>query len=126
MVRRSLANWLLLFFVAVPLARPFAAPATRPASARPSGPDRRGEDLWSPANPTSGGLVFLVNPSDASIYVDGSYAGRPLNFSPERPLRLEAGPHRIELIATGYATVRADVSVVAGFVTPMEAVMEKW
>jgi hypothetical protein len=127
MTRKLLVHWLLLLFVSVPLARPLAPSASRqPGQSSPPDAGRHEEDLWSPANPTSGGLVFLVNPADASIYVDGTYAGRPSVFTPLHPLTLEAGQHRLEFAATGYATLRVDVAVVAGFVTPVQAVMERW
>src|SRR5512145_2548420 len=115
---RLLGTWLSLFLVVVALGRPAAqaVPAQAPTSAREVASVPYDADLWSPANPTAGGLVFLVNPADAQIYVDGSYAGRPLQFSPARPLRLGAGQHRVELISTGYQTARLDVAVPPGFV----------
>jgi hypothetical protein len=121
MRNRTLATWLSLLLVVVALGRP--APAGRqapPADSVPFDPA-----LWSPANPSAGGLVFLVSPADAEIYVDGGYAGRPHQFSPARPLRLGAGQHRIELFATGYSTARLDVPVLAGFVATIDVVMAK-
>lgn len=122
---KDLATWLSLLLVVVALGRP-AVPAQ--AQARPgveAGSVPFDPDLWSPANPTVGGLAFLVNPADAEIYVDGGYAGRPVHFSPARPLRLGAGQHRVELIATGYETTRLDVAVVADLVETIDIVMAK-
>jgi hypothetical protein len=72
-----------------------------------------------------GGIVFFVNPADAEIYVDGAYAGRPMHFSPARPLRVGAGQHRVELISVGYATARIDLAVLPGFVVNCEVVLDK-
>ncbi len=110
---RVLAVWISLLLVAVSLRQP-APPA---AAQKP--------DLWSPANPTTGGIVFLVNPADADIYVDGSYAGRPMYFSPARPLILGAGQHRVELKATGYFSSRLDVAVLPGLVMTCDVVMDR-
>jgi hypothetical protein len=123
---RTPATWLSLFFVVVALGNP-AVPARSPQSSamREIGSVPFDADLWSPANPTGGGLVFLVNPADAQIFVDGGYAGRPLQFSPARPLRLGAGQHHVELLATGYETMRLDVAVVAGFVATLDVVLER-
>jgi hypothetical protein len=121
---KDFATWLSLLLVVVALGRPAQPAPTRPAQEVGSVPFDA--DLWSPANPTVGGLVFLVNPADAEIYVNGGYAGRPVHFSPARPLRLGAGQHRVELIATGYATTRLDVAVVPGFVATIDIVMERW
>ncbi len=126
------ATWISLLLVVVALGRPAArsadpAPTPRaPAQEQPEpGLLPPGMDLWSPANPTDGGIVFLVNPADAEIYVDGGYAGRPLYFSPARPLRLGAGQHRVELIATGFETARVDVAVLPGFVVPCFVMMTR-
>ena len=120
---KDLATWLSLLLVVVALGRPAVPAQARPAQEVGSVPFD--PDLWSPANPTVGGLVFLVNPADAEIYVDGGYAGRPVHFSPARPLRLGAGQHRVELIATGYETTRLDIAVVADQVETIDIVMEK-
>jgi len=119
---RISATWLSMLLVVVALGRP-AAPAR---GAQEVGSVPFDPELWSPANPTVGGIVFLVNPADASIYVDGAYAGRPLQFPPSRPLRISAGQHRVELIAVGYATTRLDMSVLPGFVVACDVVMERW
>jgi len=120
---RDLGTWLSLVLVAVALGRPALPAQARPAQEVGSVPFD--PDLWSPANPSVGALVFLVNPADADIYVDGGYAGRPVHFSPARPLRLGAGQHRVELIATGYATARLDIAVIAGVVETVGVVMER-
>jgi len=122
---KILATWLSLLFVVVAVGRPAVSAVRAQTTAQEVGSVPFDVDLWSPANPTAGGLVFLVNPTDAQIYVDGGYAGRPVQFSPSRPMRLGAGQHRVELISTGYATTRLDVAVVAGFVATVDVVMEK-
>jgi len=132
MRQKHLATWMSLLLVVVALDRPATRPARPAQASQPPAQDQpeptappSGLDLWSPANPTAGGIVFLVNPADAEIYVDGGYAGQPLHFSPARPLRLGAGSHRVELVATGYQTTRMDVSVIAGFVVTVDEVMTR-
>ncbi len=131
---KDLATWMSLLIVVVALGRPArsmrpAQPPQQPPSVDqavpPAEPIPSNLDLWSPANPTDGGIVFLVNPADAAIYVDGGYAGRPLHFSPQRPLLVGAGQHRVELIATGYETARVDIAVLPGYVETCDIVMTK-
>jgi hypothetical protein len=125
---KDLATWMSLLLVVVALGRPAPPAPARQTAARPArevGSVPFDPELWSPANPTAGAVVFLVNPADAEIYVDGGYAGRPLQFSPARPLRLGAGQHRIELIATGYESARLDIAVLAGFVVDCSVVMTR-
>jgi len=126
---RISATWVSLLLVVVALGRPAAPARSAPTPAKPAleiGSVPFDAELWSPAHPTAGGIVFLVNPIDAEIYVNGGYAGRPLQFTPGRPLRLGGGQHRVELVATGYATARLDIGVVPGFVSTVVVVMERW
>jgi hypothetical protein len=46
------------------------------------------------------------------LYVDGYFVGTPDEIN--RDLTLEAGPHRIEIRASGYETITFDVRIVAG------------
>ena len=51
-------------------------------------------------------LDIRVKPAFALVYVNGSYVGTAQQFTkPFRPLRVGAGPQRVELRAPGYRTV---------------------
>jgi hypothetical protein len=63
--------------------------------------------------------------ADADIYVDGTYAGRPVYFPPSRPLILGAGQHQIELKATGYFSSRLDVAILPGLVMTCDVVLDR-
>jgi len=66
-----------------------------------------------------GGVSFAISPADASVAVDGTYAGTVNQFaSPQSPLNLAPGPHHIEIQAAGYSTLDFDVNVEAGQVIP--------
>lgn len=51
-----------------------------------------------------GGLIFSVNPPDAEVVLDGVSQGMASEFSEERYLKVEGGPHRLELRKAGYET----------------------
>jgi hypothetical protein len=57
-----------------------------------------------------GTLRLSVRPSDASVYVDGSFRGT----GRLRTLRLSAGRHRIEVVRPGYHTLEREVDVEPG------------
>jgi hypothetical protein len=66
-----------------------------------------------------GGLSFDIQPYDASVYIDGNYAGVADEFSPVRaPLTLPAGRHRIDIDAPGYAPLSFEITVVPRQVIP--------
>jgi hypothetical protein len=59
-----------------------------------------------------GTLRLKMKPRDATVYVDGYYAGRVDDFDGIfQRLRVEPGPHRIEIRADGYETHVLDVLV---------------
>lgn len=59
-----------------------------------------------------GSVRLKVKPRDASVYVDGYYAGRVDDFDGVfQSLPLEPGPHRIEVQLDGYAPLTFDVRV---------------
>jgi len=58
----------------------------------------------------AGTLRLDVHPSDASIYVDGSFRGT----ARMRSLRLSPGRHRIEVVRPGYRTMEREVDVEPG------------
>jgi hypothetical protein len=51
-----------------------------------------------------GGLIFKVNPPDAEVILDGVSQGMASEFTEERYLKVESGPHRLELRKAGYET----------------------
>jgi hypothetical protein len=63
-----------------------------------------------PANPPMGRLKLDVTPAAVlQLYVDGYYIGTSDDFNDE--LRLEAGPHSLEIRAAGYETLVVEVNV---------------
>jgi hypothetical protein len=56
----------------------------------------------------SGELRLLVNPVDASVYVDGEFRGTGREAA---TLALAPGQHRVEVVRPGYRTVEHDVEV---------------
>ncbi|HVB39197.1 MAG TPA: PEGA domain-containing protein, partial [Vicinamibacterales bacterium] len=58
------------------------------------------------------GLVAILGaPSDATIYVDGNYAGRAADFRAAQPLSEPAGYHQIEIRAAGHRPVIVHLDV---------------
>jgi hypothetical protein len=65
--------------------------------------------------PAPGRLILDVEPATAQVFTDGYYVGLPDDFSVVRGGGLlEAGPHRIDVSATGYEPMALDVMVTAG------------
>ena len=59
-----------------------------------------------------GALRLKVKPRDASVFVDGYFAGQVDSFDGVfQRLRLEPGPHRIEISADGYETLTFEIRV---------------
>lgn len=59
-----------------------------------------------------GGLRLRVKPSHAEVFVDGYYAGIVDEFDNSfQRLRLETGPHRIEVRANGYEPLTFEVKI---------------
>jgi len=68
---------------------------------------------YSSGSAYEGALRLKVRPKEASVYVDGYYAGVVDDFNGMfQKLRIEAGPHRIEVRAPGYETLVLDVQIV--------------
>ena len=78
-----------------------------------------GESAPSVVAPVARGALRLeTTPGSAQVYVDGYYVGLADDFGISgRALDLEAGPHRIELRAAGYATLAFSVNIVANQTT---------
>jgi hypothetical protein len=59
-----------------------------------------------------GALRLKIKPKDASVFVDGFYAGRVDDFDGVfQRLHIEPGPHRIEVRADGYEPLTFDVRI---------------
>ena len=68
-----------------------------------------------------GGVSLDISPSDATVYVDGTYVGPADEFyDPSHPLSLRAGRHRIQVQAPGYQPLFFDVDVLPGQVIPYQ------
>jgi len=74
----------------------------------------------------AGGVSFEISPSDAAVFVDGTYVGTVDQFGPQtEPLRLMPGRHRIELRANGMQPMDFDASIVAGQVIPYRGTLQQ-
>lgn len=74
----------------------------------------------------SGGVTFEITPSNASVFVDGTYMGTGSEFGPTmQPLGLSVGRHHVEIRAEGYRTMTFDADVAAGQVTPYRATLQR-
>ena len=63
----------------------------------------------------TGELRLQVRPRHAEVYVDGFYAGRVDDFDGFlQALRIEEGPHTIEIVAPGYQPVTFNVRIIGG------------
>jgi hypothetical protein len=79
----------------------------------------RGPVVVGPGSSLYGGVALDIEPYDADVFVDGSYAGRVQDFDgTTQPLTLVAGTHRIEVQAAGLAPLVFDVTVQPGQVIP--------
>jgi hypothetical protein len=88
------------FFYAVP---EYVIPVPPPG---PAPPAREVTQL------TTGSLVLQVQPASAQLFVDGYYFGTPADFDGRQgELALEAGVHRVQLVAPGYESVTVDVNM---------------
>ncbi|MEO5741400.1 MAG: hypothetical protein ABIS29_12475 [Vicinamibacterales bacterium] len=91
----------MLFYVPQPVDAPAPPPAPLP---------RPVENV-----PAPGRLILHVQPAGAQVFADGYYVGVPEDFSAERGGGLlEAGPHRIDVNATGFEPLTLDLRVSAG------------
>jgi hypothetical protein len=63
----------------------------------------------------TGEIRLQVRPRHAEVYVDGYYAGRVDDFDGFlQALRIEEGPHTIEIVAPGYETLTFNVRILPG------------
>ena len=83
--------------------------------------------IVNPGSPVYGAVALEINPPDAEVYVDGSYAGYAGDFDgSQQPLTLVAGTHRVEVQAPGYVPLVIDVQVQPGQVVPYRGDMQPY
>ena len=59
-----------------------------------------------------GELRLIVSPRSADVYVDGYFSGRVDDYDGTfQALKLEAGPHHIQIVGQGYAPLDFDVRI---------------
>lgn len=104
------------FFAGYPVPYDYVYPYPVPVYgyAAPSAPV-----VVGPGSTQYGGVSLEVSPSDASVYVDGGYAGLVRDFDgTEQTLTLANGRHQIEISAPGYEPMMVDVDTVPGQIVP--------
>jgi hypothetical protein len=80
----------------------------------------------TPTKDEKGVLHLSVQPHDAEVYVDGGLVGKANQFEGVfHKLRLEAGVHRVELRAPGYAPLVVNVRIQAGESMTYRGALEK-
>ena len=73
-----------------------------------------------------GSLRLKVKPRDAQVFVDGYYVGVVNDFDGVlQRLRIEAGPHRIEIRAPGFEPLTFDVRVRWDETTNLEGELQR-
>jgi hypothetical protein len=81
----------------------------------------------APTPGSYGGISFDITPSDADIYIDGSYVGRVADFSPMyQPLTVTPGHHQVELDAAGCEPLVFTVDVQPGEVVPYRGALRPY
>jgi hypothetical protein len=80
----------------------------------------------TPATDEKGVLHLNVKPHDAEVYIDGGLVGKASQFEGVfHKLRLEAGVHRVELRAPGYAPLVVNVRIQPGESMTYRGTLEK-
>jgi hypothetical protein len=78
-----------------------------------------------PGSTQYGGVSLEISPSDATVYVDGGYAGVVRDFDgTQQTLTLANGRHRVEISAPGYEPMTIDVDVVPGQIVPYQGSLQ--
>ncbi|HEV3142071.1 MAG TPA: PEGA domain-containing protein, partial [Vicinamibacterales bacterium] len=71
-------------------------------------------------------LRLKIKPSSAEVFADGYFVGVVDDFNGMfQKLRIEAGPHRIEVRAPGYETLDIDVRLTSGKTTVYQGELKK-
>jgi hypothetical protein len=105
--RRPYVNPYPGYLYVVPYAYPpyySYADATSPA-VEPAPPQPGDDDI------PLGYLRLRVEPRSAEVWVDGEYAGMVDDFGGTTQRLLQAGPHRVEIIAPGFDGITVDVRI---------------
>lgn len=106
----------------VPYAYAYPYPVPVYGYSAPSGPV-----VVGPTSTQYGGVSLEISPSDASVYVDGSYAGIVEDFDgTQNTLTLAYGRHRLEISAPGYEPMTIDVDVVPGQILPYQGSLQRY
>lgn len=85
-----------------------------------------GADDSPSASDGEGALRLKVKPVEAAVYVDGYYAGLVDDFDGVfQRLRLDAGPHRIEIRSPDYDTLSFDVLIQPDHTTTLQGEMRR-
>lgn len=73
-----------------------------------------------------GGLRIKVKPRDAKVKIDGYFVGTVDDFDGNfQKVRLDDGPHKVELSLDGYQSVAFDVLIVSGQTTTYKGTMQQ-
>ena len=84
-----------------------------------------GPVVVGPSASQFGGVALEFSPSDASVYVDGGYAGSVRDFDgTDGTLTLTAGRHRVEITAPGYEPAQLDVDAYGGQIVPLQGSLQ--
>jgi hypothetical protein len=91
--------------------------------------DDNGSDIES-ADPNDqrnfGGVSLEIQPSDATVSVDGVHAGVVGDFGPSAaPLTLAPGSHRVMIAKPGFHSITFDVDITVGQVVPYQGTLER-
>ncbi len=86
-----------------------------------------GDPQYSSSSPgEEGSLRLKIKPREASVFVDGYYVGVVDDFDGMfQRLRIEAGPHRVEIRAPGYETLSFEVRLVPDHTTTYTGELKK-
>jgi hypothetical protein len=106
----------------VPYAYAYPYPVPVYGYAAPSAPV-----VVGPNSLTYGGVSLEITPGDASVYVDGQYAGLVQDFDGTRQtLTVVNGRHHIEINAPGYEPLAFDVDVYPGQIVPLRGDLQPY
>jgi hypothetical protein len=76
--------------------------------------------------PPTGSIRLRAEPNDARVFVDGAFAGTVDDFDGlSDHLKVEAGPHELELRADGYEPYRVQINVSEGKTVTHRARLER-
>ena len=80
---------------------------------------------WGPRYDYTGSLRLKIQPRFAEVYVDGYYTGQVDNYDGIfQRLRLEEGPHHIEIRHPGYLPLEFEVMILPGETITYDGLLE--